>query len=176
MPVESLVSLNSIVSTVTMVLSILFWRWWATRWREPDELAKIIIGVMISAAGPLALAGAAAQFLATGHRVSLGWAVAFHILNDIGFANVFPVGLALYTRAAPKGYAGIMVPIYYLSLFACGLMIGKLGGLLEHMSGTSFWLMHAGLIAGAGIVLLAIRLTFGHTLTPSYEEPAVAAA
>ena len=174
MPVELLVSLDSIVSTVTMVLSILFWRWWATRWREPDELAKIIIGVMISAAGPLALAGAAAQFAVTGHRVSLGWAVAFHILNDIGFANVFPVGLALYTRASPKGYAGIMVPIYYLSLFLCGLGIGWLGGQLEHMSGTSFWLMHAGLIAGAGIVLLAIRLTFGRSLTPSYEEPRVA--
>jgi proton-dependent oligopeptide transporter, POT family len=176
MPVESLVSLDSIVSTVTMILSILFWRWWAARWREPDELAKIIIGVMISAAGPLALAGAAAQFAVTGHRVSLGWAVAFHILNDIGFANVFPVGLALYTRASPKGYAGIMVPIYYLSLFLCGLGIGWLGGQLEHMSGTSFWLMHAGLIAGAGVVLLAIRITFGRSLTPSYEEPAVAAA
>ncbi|HKD20732.1 MAG TPA: hypothetical protein VKB71_01905, partial [Rhizomicrobium sp.] len=99
-----------------------------------------------------------------------------HVLNDIGFANVFPVGLALYTRASPKGYAGIMVPIYYLSLFACGVMIGSLGARLEHMSGTAFWLMHAGLIAGAGLALLVIRLTFGRSLTPSYEEPVPAAA
>ena len=171
MPVEWLVSVDSIVSTVTMVLSILFWRWWATRWREPDELSKIIIGVLISATGPLALAAAAAAFAATGHRVTLGYAIAFHVLNDIGFANVFPVGLALYTRASPKGYAGIMVPIYYLNLFACGLGIGWLGTLLDRMSGTSFWLMHAGLIAGAGVVLLVIRLTFGRSLTPAYEEP-----
>lgn len=176
MPVEWLVSVDSIVSTVTMVLSILFWRWWATRWREPDELSKIIIGVMISATGPLALAAAAAAFAATGHRVSLGYAITFHILNDIGFSNVFPVGLALYTRASPRGWAGIMVPIYYLNLFACGLGIGELGTLLDHMSGTEFWLMHAGLIAGAGVVLLLIRLTFGRSLTPSYEEPAHAAA
>ena len=176
MPVEWLVSVDSVVSTVTMVLSILFWRWWATRWREPDELSKIIIGVMISATGPLALAAAAAAFAATGHRVSLGYAITFHILNDIGFSNVFPVGLALYTRASPRGWAGIMVPIYYLNLFACGLGIGELGTLLDHMSGTSFWLMHAGLIAGAGVVLLLIRLTFGRSLTPSYEEPPHAAA
>jgi POT family proton-dependent oligopeptide transporter len=176
MPVTWLVSVDSVVSTVTMIASILFWRWWATRWREPDELLKIILGVTISASGPLALAAGAAAFAATGHRVSLGYAIAFHVLNDIGFANVFPVGLALYTRASPKGYAGIMVPIYYLSLFLCGLTIGSLGAQLEHMSGTAFWLMHAGLIAGAGVVLLAIRLTFGRSLTPSYEEPPHAAA
>ncbi|HKD23356.1 MAG TPA: oligopeptide:H+ symporter [Rhizomicrobium sp.] len=176
MPVTWLVSVDSIVSTVTMVASIMFWRWWVTRWREPDELSKIIIGVLISATGPLALAAAAATFAATGHRVSLGYAIAFHVLNDIGFANVFPVGLALYTRASPKGYAGIMVPVYYLSLFACGLTIGWLGAQLEHMNGTAFWLMHAGLIAGAGLALLVIRVTFGRSLTPSYEEPSAVAA
>ncbi|HUO92057.1 MAG TPA: oligopeptide:H+ symporter [Rhizomicrobium sp.] len=175
MPVTWLVSVDSIVSTVTMVGSIMFWRWWAARWREPDELSKIIIGVLISASGPLALAAAAAAFAATGHRVSLGYAIAFHVLNDIGFANVFPVMLALYTRASPKGYAGIMVPICYLSLFFCGLGIGWLGAQLDHMSGTQFWLMHAGLIAGAGVVLLAIRIAFGRSLTPVYEEPHAAA-
>jgi proton-dependent oligopeptide transporter, POT family len=176
MAVTDLISFDAIVSTITMVLVVLFWRWWAKRWTEPSELTKIILGVGLSALGPLALAGAAAQFAATGHRVSLGWAIAFHLLNDIGFANVFPVGLALYTRASPKGYAGIMVPIYYLSLFAGNVLVGWLAGHLDKMPPTSFWLMHAALIGGAAVALLLIRLLFGHTLAPAFEEPVPAAA
>jgi POT family proton-dependent oligopeptide transporter len=176
MAVTDLVALDAIVSTVTMALVILFWRWWAKRWTEPSELTKIILGVSISALGPLALAGAAAQFAATGHRASLGWAIAFHLVNDIGFANVFPVGLALYTRASPKGYAGIMVPVYYLSLFAGNIFVGWLAGQLEKMPATSFWLLHAALIGGSAIVLLIIRMAFGRTVAPAYEEPVPAAA
>lgn len=174
--VTDLVALDAFVSTITMVLVIMFWRWWATRWTEPNELTKIILGVVLSACGVLALAAAATAFQATGHRVSLGYAVAFHILNDIGFANVFPVGLALYTRASPKGYAGIMVPVYYLSLFAGNIFVGWLAGRLNTMPAPTFWLMHAGLIGGAGVALLAIRLAFGRSLAPSYEEPVPVAA
>ncbi len=168
MPVESLVSLDSIISTVTMVLVIAFWRWWATRRTEPDELAKITIGVALSALGPLALAAAAAVAASTGHRVSLGWGVAFHLLNDFGFANVFPVGLALYSRASPKGYAGIMIPLYYVNLFAANVLTGWIAGHLDVMKPTSFWLLHTALIGGAAVVLLFARAVAGHTLAPDY--------
>ena len=43
---------------------------------------------------------ASAVEAATGHRLGLGWAAAFQLVNDLGFANVFPVGLARFTRAA----------------------------------------------------------------------------
>jgi proton-dependent oligopeptide transporter, POT family len=173
-PVGWLVSFDSIVSTLTIVLVVLFWRWWATRWAEPDELSKIILGATLGALAPLALAGAATAFAASGHRVSLGWAVAFELLNDIGFANVLPVGLALYSRASPKGYAGIMIPLYYLHLFMGNLLVGRLGALLGTMNATSFWLLHAGLIGAATFVLLIVRLTVGRTLSPAFHAPAAA--
>lgn len=174
-PVTWLISFDSIMSTLTMALVVLFWRWWAARWREPDELQKIILGVAIAGLGVLALAAAASQFALTGHRVSLWWGVLFELLNDIGFANVFPVGLALYSRAAPKGTAGTLVAIYLVNLFLGNMLVGYLGGLLEKMSGASFWLLHAGLIGGAAVVLLVIRLLFGRTLAPEYGGPAEAA-
>jgi len=167
LPVQSLISLDSVISTITMLLVILFWRWWAKRWTEPNELTKIIIGVALSSLGPLALAAAAASAV-NGHHASLGWAIAFHLLNDFGFANVFPVGLALYSRASPKGYAGIMIPFYYLSLALGNFLVGYLGTLLEKMPAASFWLLHAGLIAGAAAVLLVVRAVAGHTLAPDY--------
>jgi POT family proton-dependent oligopeptide transporter len=108
---------------------------------------------------------------ATGHPVSLVWAAAFHIINDLGFANVFPVGLALYSRAAPKGLGGSMIAIYYLHLFMGNALIGKIGGLIDSMPAVQFWLMHSGLMAIAVALLVVVRVAFGRMLAPAYAEP-----
>jgi POT family proton-dependent oligopeptide transporter len=168
-PVTWLISFDSIVSTVTMALVVMFWRWWATRWPEPDELMKITIGVAIAALAPLALAGAASAYAVSGQRVSLWWGVAFELFNDIGFANVLPVGLALYSRAAPRGLSGTMVAVYYLNLFIGNSFIGWLGGLLDQMPAASFWILHVFLMAGAALILFATRMAVGRSLAPVYE-------
>ncbi len=172
MPVTWLISLDAFISSGTILASVAFWRWWASRRREPNEIAKLVIGGFISAAAPLLLALASANEAASGHKVGLGWGVAFHIVNDIGFANVFPVGLALFSRAAPKAIAGLMLGVYYLHLSACNLMVGRLGGLLETLGPVKFWLMHAGLVAGGTVVLLIMGLLFGRLLTHQAEPEA----
>jgi POT family proton-dependent oligopeptide transporter len=176
MPITWIVSFDSIVSAITLVMVVAFWRWWGTFRKEPDEITKLTIGVFISALGPLALAGAAASVAATGQKANLGWAILFHILNDIGFANVLPIGLALYTRASPKQITGLMIGIYYLHLFAGNLLTGKLAGLLDRMPATSFWLMHAGLMAIAGGLLLMAKVVFGRLLAPGIDLAPVAVA
>ncbi len=176
MPITWLVSFDSIVSAVTLVLVVGFWRLWSMRWKEPDEISKITIGVFVSALGPLALAGAAASVAATGHKASLGWAILFHIVNDIGFANVLPIGLALYTRASPKQLTGLMIGVYYLHLAAGNWLTGRLAVLLDQMPATAFWLMHAGLMVAAGAVLLLVKALFGRALSPGIELVPVAAA
>ena len=169
MPITWIVSFDSFVSAATILLSVLFWRWWATRRKEPDEITKITIGVIISALGPVMLAGAAATVAATGHKASLGWAIGFHLLNDIGFANVLPVGLALYTRASPKQITGAMIGIYYLHLFAGNVFTGWLAGQLDKMPTTTFWLMHAGLMGASAAVLLLVRSVAGRSLAPGID-------
>ena len=166
MPVTWLVSLDAIISTATILASIAFWRWWAKRWREPQEITKLTIGVAISALAPLALALASWQAEASGQKIGIVWGFAFHIINNIGFANVFPVGLALYSRASPRAVAGTMIGVYYLHLFVCNTLVGRLGGFLETMSGASFWLMHAGLVAAGALGLLIIRSFAGRILAP----------
>ena len=172
MPITWIVSMDAGVSSVTMIAVIAFWRWYGKRWKEPDELTKIIIGVIIGAAGPLVLAGCAAVATSTGHPVPLYWALGFHILNDIGFANVLPVGLALYSRAAPKGLGGIMIAVYYVHLFIGNELVGYLGGKLGTMPDTTFWLMHVVLIAVAAGALIIAKLAFGRILAP--VEPSTA--
>ena len=171
MPVTWILSFGSIISSATIVLSLAFWRWWARHWREPDELLKIAIGVTIAATAPLLLVAASTIVASTGQRVGLGWAVAFELVNDLAFANIFPIGLALYSRAAPKGMSGILIGVYFLHLFVANLGVGWLGGLLEKMSGSAFWLLHAAIICTSAIVLLLVRFTVGRSLAPAYAPP-----
>jgi len=159
-PATWLITLDSVVSVSALAGSIAFWQAWAKKRHEPDELTKLVLGCAISTCGALCLVAAATQSAATGAKASLYWLVAFHVLNDIGFANVFPVSLALYSRAAPQALGATVVGIYYLFLFGANLFVGWLGGLLEKMPATSFWLLHAGLVAFAGVVFLLVRPLF----------------
>jgi len=169
MPATFLISFDAIISTITMAGSVVFWRWWGTRRAEPDEITKLTIGSIIAMLAPLALALASLHEAATGEKVSLAWGLAFHILNDVGFANIFPVGLALYSRASPKAIGSTMLAVYYLNLFLAGLIVAKLATLLGTLSGFQFWGLHALLMAGASVVLLIVRGVAGRLLAPTVD-------
>jgi POT family proton-dependent oligopeptide transporter len=160
-PITWLITLDSIVSVGGLFGAVVFWQWYAKRWREPDELTKIILGTTISMTGVVLLAVAAGLSAATGAKVGLGWLIAFHILNDIGFANVLPVSLALYSRAAPPALGATVVGVYYLHLFGANTLIGYIGGLLDKMPAVQFWGLHAALIAASAVILLGVKLMFG---------------
>lgn len=177
---EWLVSVDSIVSVATIAGMVVFWRAWKTRFPEPDELGKIVIGCAFGAIGVAGLALGSA-LTPPGGKVGFGWLLLFHLLNDIGFANVLPVGLALYARSAPKAVAGSVVGLYYLHLFAGNFFVGWLGGFLEKMPAAQFWLIHAALVGGAGAVFFVVKLLFGHVLigdsgAPDEEDVALADA
>jgi POT family proton-dependent oligopeptide transporter len=91
-------------------------------------------------------------------------------LNSIGFANVFPVSLALYARVAPPALSATIIGIFYLHLFAANNLVGWLGGFLEKMSATHFWLLHSVLCGTAGIIFLIAGRLFGHLLAPGDGE------
>ena len=179
MPVTWLISLDAIISTVTVGGALAFWTIWARYRREPDEIIKLAIGALIAAGAPLILAAASANEAATGQKASLLWGIGFHVVNDIGFAMIFPVGLALFSRAAPKQVGGVFIGVYYLHLFMCNLAVGKLGGFVETMDGVTFWTMHAGIIAAGAVLLFVFAIVFRKLLAPTAADlgqPAEAAA
>jgi POT family proton-dependent oligopeptide transporter len=171
MPVSWLVSLDAIISTATIGGALAFWTVYAKYRREPDEIVKLAIGAVIAAGGPLLLAIASANAAAGGVKVSLLWGLAFHIVNDVGFAMVFPVGLALFSRAAPRRVGGLFIGIYYLHLFVCNFATGKVAGYIETMSGFDFWAMHAAIVFGGAVALIAFWVLFGSLLAPKAESP-----
>jgi POT family proton-dependent oligopeptide transporter len=101
--------------------------------------------------------------------------MAYNVLNCFGFANMLPIGLALFSRAAPKGTASSVIGLYFLNNFAANLAVGWLGGFYEKMTPTAFWLMHAGIMGVAVLLLIAVKLTVGPHLAPAYNAPDVGA-
>lgn len=167
MPVTWLLSLDAGISTFTIIAVVVFWRMWSKKRREPDEIVKLVIGAAIAALAPLLLAFASMQQAVTGEKISLAWGLGFHIVNDIGFAMVFPVGLALYSRASPRAIGGMMIGVYYLHLFIANMIVGRVGGLMETMGATNFWLLQAALVGGGGVLLLVCALLFRKILAPT---------
>jgi proton-dependent oligopeptide transporter, POT family len=176
MPVSWLVSLDAIISTATVGGAILFWTTYARHWKEPNEIIKLAIGALIAAGAPMILAIASANAAATGEKVSLVWGLGFHVVNDIGFAMVFPVGLALFSRAAPRQVGGLFIGIYYLHLFMCNFATGKVAGMIETMNGFSFWAMHAAIVFSGAVALVVFAVLFGRLLAPKAEDTATPSA
>ena len=176
LPATWLISLDALISVAALVGVVAFWRaWTAWRGRDAEETTKLAIGAGIAALAPLCLAAAAAQEAASGQKAGLAWGLAFHIINSIGFANLFPVGLALYSRAAPRAVSGLMMGVYFLHIFAANLMVGWLGGLLETMAPTPFWLLHAAIVAVGAAILLVVKVALGRLLSPGVDAGAAQA-
>ena len=171
-PTTWLQAVDAIISTATMVASIGFWRWWSKRRQEPDELAKMALGSLIAAGGPALIIIAAGLVETTHGKVSFAWTLGYTIVNDFGFANILPVGLALYSRVAPHKLEGLVIGVYYLHLFLGNTFVGWLAGFLETMPGAAFWGLHAALVAGAGVLLLGVKVLFGRLLAPDAVAPA----
>jgi POT family proton-dependent oligopeptide transporter len=169
LPTTWLVTVDAVMSIGCLAGAVAFWRLWASRYREPSEIVKIALGTAIATLGQLTLAGAALAS-AGGHKAGPGWIVAFEFLNSAGFANMFPVGLALFARASPKAVAGTMIGVYYGHLFLANTMVGWLGGLVERLPGPQFWLLHAALVGGAALLLALAAALFGRLLAPSREQ------
>ncbi|MCB2066315.1 MAG: peptide MFS transporter [Erythrobacter sp.] len=175
LPTSWLVTLDAIVSVSFLALVALFYRWSKTRWQEPDELSKMIIGSLFSMGGMACLYLAAATTPA-GEKIGLFWPVMFHIVNSIGFAHMLPVSLALFARLAPKQINATVIGLYYLAFFGGNSLVGYIGAEFETMPVTRFWLIHMGFAAAAGAVFVLFKLFLAKRLMGDAHSEDVALA
>lgn len=132
--------------------------WWKKREQagaREDELTRMASGCAIFAAGVLILAAAGWMYGANG-KVLLLAPIAFHLVSNIGWLYFSPSANSLFTGAAPATVRGTMVGVYTVSMFLGSVISGRLGALYEGWSPARFWLLHAGLVALAAIVLLCL--------------------
>jgi len=170
LPTSWLITLDAATSVTFLAGVALFYNWYGKRFREPDEVIKLIIGSAFSVAGQLCLFMAAST-TAPGEKIGLFWPVMFHLLNSIGFAHMLPVSLALFAKLAPKALNATVIGLYYLAFFAANALVGWVGSWFEQMPTPSFWLMHAGFAAVAGAVFLLFKLFLAKRLIQAEPAP-----
>ncbi len=162
-PVPWLSSLDSLVPFLALPPLLMFWGWQARRGREPDELGKMAIGCFIFAAATFWLG--LGQFVLDVHgRTPLLWAVAFHLVSNIGWLFVSPTSSAFYNRTAPAPVVATIMALALLAVSIGSLVSGRLGGFYEQLTPLQFWSLHAAITAGGGAAILVFGALFRKTL------------
>ncbi len=165
-PIPWFQALDAIAPGLLLPPTLWLWRRQAKRGLEPDAITKMAIGCLIFGAGMVWLAASSSIF--TG-RVPLLWAVGFHLLSNWGWVFFTPIAVGLYARAAPKSLNAMMIGINSMAVFVGATISGRIGGLYEVWTPGRFWLLHAGIIAGGALLLLALRPAVRRMLTASSQ-------
>jgi POT family proton-dependent oligopeptide transporter len=169
LPTSWLITLDAILSFSMLVAVAAFWKLWSLKWREPDEINKIIIGSLFTIVGGLCLVAAAAT-QPEGGKIGLFWPVMFHLFNSIGFAHVLPISLALFSKIAPKAIAATVIGIYYLAFFGANKVVGQVGGLYSELPTTTFWLLHVGSAVIGLVAFILFKAFMGKRLAQPVPE------
>jgi POT family proton-dependent oligopeptide transporter len=172
-PSSWLITIDSAVSFTMLVAVAVFWKWWGTHHREPDEISKMIIGSVFTVAGGLCLFMAALTQPAGG-KISLFWPMMFELMNSIGFAHVLPISLALFSKIAPRQIGGTVIGLYYLSFFVANAVVGYVGGLYSSLPTTTFWLIHVASGAFGLVAFVIFKLVLGKRIATGPREQAEA--
>jgi POT family proton-dependent oligopeptide transporter len=155
LPVTWLQSASAIVGICMAPVLIGLWSGQARRGREPSALGKMAIGCGLAVAAYALLALGAAVTGPAG-QVPLVWALGFHLIVQTAYLFVYPIGMALFSRAAPPAINSLMIGIYFLSVFAGSLLVGWVGQFYERMSAPEYWLLHSAAAGVAGLIILAL--------------------
>jgi len=170
-PTTWLITLDSITGITLLAGVAVFYRWYGKRWREPDEITKLIIGSVFSVLGMLCLIMGAVSKPAD-RKIGLLWPVAFHVINSIGYAHILPVSLAFLAKLAPATINSTILGLYYLAFFAGNTLVGWVGGLYEKLPAPRFWLLHAGFAVGSGAVFVVFKVFFSQNLLSTSRNSA----
>lgn len=157
-PVTWFATLDGILTILAVFVAVRLWAWQARRNREPGDIGKIVVGLLLGTVGFGILA--AGTFLAGAHPVALIFPIVFFVFQDLMIPFVDTVTMSAFSRSAPAAVNTTMMGVFYLAAAACQFLLGWLGRFYETMTPAQFWLLHTA-VAGAG---LAFLLLFGRPL------------
>lgn len=157
-PVTWFQSLDALAVLLLAPFTVLFWRWQSKRQAEPSDLVKIALGCGFFGLSCVILS--VGQAFAVDGRVLMVWPVVFHFMVAIGYLYAAPIALSLVSRAAPAAVNAMLVGSYYLGIFIGGIVSGWLGRFYESLQPSAFWLLHAAIGIGGGVLILILKRRF----------------
>jgi POT family proton-dependent oligopeptide transporter len=131
---------------------IALWRWQAKSGGEPSPVLKMAFGCGFTAAayGLLIIPGFSID---AGGKPTWLWLLAAMAILTLGELYLSPVGLSLFSKAAPAKLASLMMAVNFLSNAGGNYLAGYLGTFWDKMPKSSYFLMIAGV---AGTTAVAI--------------------
>jgi proton-dependent oligopeptide transporter, POT family len=109
------------------------WIWIRLGPRNPSELVKFTLGLLLVGLGFAILVIAAAR-AESGVQVSPLWLVCTYLLHTAGELCLSPVGMSAVTRLAPARIAGLTMGVWFLALSVGNYLGGRVAGLYEGFS------------------------------------------
>nr|WP_269448194.1 peptide MFS transporter [Lysobacter gilvus] len=143
-------SLNPFLVIFMTPVLVAMWTKQASRGREPAPAKKMALGAFGVSLAFLLLALVDASAQGHAHWV---WLAAFFVLFTAGELFILPIGLSLFARLAPAGYAATSIAAWYFASFGGNLLAGALGTLWSAMGHAAFFAVMAGVAALAGTLL-----------------------
>jgi POT family proton-dependent oligopeptide transporter len=124
-------SLNSLF--IITLAPVFAWLWIRLGARNPPELVKFTIGLVLVGLG-FAVLIQAAKLAESGVKVSPLWLVVTFLLHTAGELCLSPVGMSAVTRLAPARIAGLTMGVWFLALSVGNYLGGRVAALYEGFS------------------------------------------
>jgi proton-dependent oligopeptide transporter, POT family len=163
MPSTWFQSFNALFIFMFAPLLNIFWGWQAKRGKEPGSIIKMSIGVFVLGLSFLILMYTSKGLGAT-EKISFLWLVGVTLIYTIGELYLSPIGLSLVSKVAPVRLVGMMMGMWFLSVFLGNYLSGYIGMYYSTMSKDSFFLM----LTVIGVVDALAILAFAKPLKKAF--------
>jgi POT family proton-dependent oligopeptide transporter len=100
--------------------------------RNPATPRKMVLGLVLTGIGFLAMVAAVYDQAANG-KASMWWLVIAYLFHTMGELCISPVGLSMVTKLAPLRLASLMMGVWFLINFVANWLAGIIGSYAESL-------------------------------------------
>ncbi len=171
--VGAIQSLNGVFILTLTPLVIAFWTRQERKAREPSAVIKMAMGFLVLASSYAILA--LAQLAAGGGQVHWLWSVVYFGIYTLGELYFSPVGLSLYSKAAPPQVAALMMAVFLATSFPGNYLAGWFGKFYSEMPPADFFLLIAAIAAAPAPIIWLFNRPLQRIMRSHEEQRAQAA-
>lgn len=125
-------SLNPLFIVVLAPLFSMAWSRLGDMGKDPSTPRKMVLGLVLTGIGFLAMVGAVYDQAANG-KASMWWLVVAYFFHTTGELCISPVGLSMVTKLSPLRLASLMMGVWFLINFVANWLAGIIGSFAESL-------------------------------------------
>jgi proton-dependent oligopeptide transporter, POT family len=145
-------SLNPLFIVLLAPVFSMAWARLGASGRNPSTPRKMVLGLVLTGIGFLAMVAAALES-AGGGKAAMSWLVIAYFFHTTGELCISPVGLSMVTKLAPLRLASLMMGVWFMINFVANWLAGIIGSYAESLGELAIFGGIAGTLFAFAIVL-----------------------